>query len=574
MKRFQDWNIFQQLFVPFFVVLFVLSSVSIGVFYFSFAEIRKDVLPELRMLGNIDTSSHDLVNIYYAYFVTPDIQLLEGIADLERRQLQFISVYSETAQYEATESRFAEQIGTSLTRMQAVGDEAVIIRGQIDELLKLKLEVEIEKYEDYLEDVADFMKLEIDEAFQARDIETIQKNALPELDALSGAQIAAHDLLSELREFILHPTDVTRAEIGAIFEQLSQHVADFSATALHDADEVELAKQMLVLTDQVIASAEGLFSVESAFSVKLKELKFLSNELFSILDEAELISTTEADEAFDAGFGITLVVVAGTAMSSLAFVFFIASLVSNEQSAAEEKLRRNERLSAIGQAAATVSHELRNPLGAIRSGIDALAKMAGEDHPGMLRAIALIDRSLTRCTRIVSELLDYTRSSGLELRSTGMDGWFNRLLDEYDTPPALNLERSVNSGVRLAIDRDRLSQAVCNILDNACQAMAEIVAADDDGASGCVLTVGTRIANENLEISIADSGVGIPPGELDKIFEPLHSTKTFGTGLGLSVVKQVMEQHGGGISIESDLGDGTKVVLWLPLRDVHTKETK
>ena len=86
-----------------------------------------------------------------------------------------------------------------------------------------------------------------------------------------------------------------------------------------------------------------------------------------------------------------------------------------------------------------------------------------------------------------------------------------------------------------------------------------------NGASERLLTVATRLAEERLEVAIGDSGLGVTNDQMAKIFEPLYSTKAFGVGLGLPMVKQIAEQHGGGVEIASQAGTGTEVVLWLPL---------
>jgi signal transduction histidine kinase len=115
----------------------------------------------------------------------------------------------------------------------------------------------------------------------------------------------------------------------------------------------------------------------------------------------------------------------------------------------------------------------------------------------------------------------------------------------------------------VSIDRDRLRRAVINVFDNACQAMVG-AGMEGAGSEAHSLTVRTRERDGRVEVIFEDTGPGMPPDIYKKIFEPLYSTKGFGVGLGLPVVKQIMEQHGGGIEIESEEGRGTRVCLWLP----------
>ncbi|MCH8999575.1 MAG: ATP-binding protein, partial [Proteobacteria bacterium] len=108
----------------------------------------------------------------------------------------------------------------------------------------------------------------------------------------------------------------------------------------------------------------------------------------------------------------------------------------------------------------------------------------------------------------------------------------------------------------------RSRRAVINVFDNACQAMRGEGDAETQSAER-LLTVRTRERDGRIEVLIEDRGPGIPPDVYERIFEPLYSTKGFGVGLGLPVVKQIMEQHGGGIEIETEEGRGTRVCLWL-----------
>ncbi len=235
-----------------------------------------------------------------------------------------------------------------------------------------------------------------------------------------------------------------------------------------------------------------------------------------------------------------------------------------ELSATQEELVRKERLAALGQLTGTVSHELRNPLGAMRSSLAAIRKLARDGEPMLKRSVEIVDRSVTRCDNIIGDLLDYSRIRNLALEPTALDGWLEPLLDEYQLPPGVTLHQDLDAGAELAVDRDRLRRVLINLLDNACQAMTP----EDGDAAGDgerLLTVATRVADARVELSVSDTGPGIPPEEVEKVFEPLYSTKAFGVGLGLPLVRQIMEQHDGGIEIDRRMARGTRMVLWLPL---------
>ena len=235
---------------------------------------------------------------------------------------------------------------------------------------------------------------------------------------------------------------------------------------------------------------------------------------------------------------------------------------SQEQLVATQgELLRKERLAAIGQVTATVGHELRNPLGSIRTALAVVRKLARGQDPLMKESLAISDRGVTRCDAIISDLLDFTRIRQLNREPTAIDRWLRTVLEEHDFPAPVRLRLELEAGIEMPLDRDHLRRVVVNVIDNACHAMD---GKEPGGDRAPLLTVGTRVNGGRLEIAIRDTGHGMAPEVAAKAFEPLYSTKTFGVGLGLPMVKQIMEQHGGGVEITSQEERGTEVVLWLP----------
>ncbi len=238
-----------------------------------------------------------------------------------------------------------------------------------------------------------------------------------------------------------------------------------------------------------------------------------------------------------------------------------------ELKAAQEELLRTERLSALGQVTATVAHELRNPLGAIRNSVFLVGEKTQHRGLGLERMLARTERNISRCDRIVNELLDYTRKKTLTARPTPLDAWLADVLAEQTVPEGIALcEELGTPGLELAFDADRLRRAVINVFDNACQAMAEWHEREP-GRDALSLTVQTRSSGGRAELRFIDTGPGMTPELLEKAFEPLFSTKGFGVGLGMPTIKQIMEQHGGGMDVSSEPGRGTTVVLWLPVEN-------
>jgi PAS domain S-box-containing protein len=235
-----------------------------------------------------------------------------------------------------------------------------------------------------------------------------------------------------------------------------------------------------------------------------------------------------------------------------------------ELRSAQDALLRQERLAALGQLTATVAHEIRNPLGALASSVHVVKRRCAENGIDLTSALGRIDRSIKRCDRIITELLDFTRATGLQLAPTALDSWLSDLLEEQEIPEGITVKTSLRAeGATVRFDPDELRRAIINVVGNACQAMTD--GDGEDGATaGDELRIASRVDGERVEIEIADTGPGIPADILPRVLEPLFSTKSFGTGLGLPTVQRIMEQHGGGLEIGSGEDQGTRVVLWMP----------
>jgi signal transduction histidine kinase len=230
--------------------------------------------------------------------------------------------------------------------------------------------------------------------------------------------------------------------------------------------------------------------------------------------------------------------------------------------AAQQKLILKERLATLGKLAATVSHEIRNPLGTIRISASAVDRKTRDKGLGVEHALDRIQRNIIRCDNIISELLDYTRMPDLNLKLVSFDQWINRLLDEQILPGGITISREIVPDIKILLDAERFRRVIINLIDNALQAMLEL---PETSKQIRLLKVQSSVLGNRLKIIIADSGPGIPQDVMPHIFEPLYSTKSTGVGLGLSVVKGIIEQHGGRIKISSKPGKGVKVIVLLPL---------
>lgn len=230
-------------------------------------------------------------------------------------------------------------------------------------------------------------------------------------------------------------------------------------------------------------------------------------------------------------------------------------------------LVRSERLAALGQLTGTVAHELRNPLGAVSTSIAVIAQKSRDADLDVESALARVDRGIKRCDTIITELLDFARARGHQPQPIVLDNWLANVLSKTTIPENIVLGRDLETGGEIIdIDPESLRRAVINLVDNACQAMTNN-GNEQNATAEHRVTVASQPNSEGVEVSFTDNGPGIPADILPHIMEPLFSTRTFGTGLGLPTVQRIVEEHGGRLKIDSEPGQGTRVILHLPRGD-------
>lgn len=235
---------------------------------------------------------------------------------------------------------------------------------------------------------------------------------------------------------------------------------------------------------------------------------------------------------------------------------------SRERLKLEERLNHAERLAGLGKMVAAVSHEIKNPLGIIRSTAEVLGKRLAKLAPGNEHLAAIIVQETGRLDRIVTEFLDFARPQKMRLAPAGIGELVSRALQFMESEFAkagVSVVKQMDEGVTAAVDSDHLYQAILNILVNALHAMPE----------GGELTV--RLFQESrtrsICLTIADSGVGMSEEVLGQIFTPFFTKKNRGTGLGLAIVKNIIESHLGQIDVDSVEGKGTEFTIRLPQTD-------
>ena len=225
----------------------------------------------------------------------------------------------------------------------------------------------------------------------------------------------------------------------------------------------------------------------------------------------------------------------------------------------EEQLFKTERLAQLGTMVATVSHEIKSPLGIVRSTSEILKKRIEKVAPGNENLAQIIIDETSRLNTIVTEFLDFARPQEPKLKLCDLVTIIRQAVD-------FTRSMAEDQGVRIDVNMDAelitrradegmLYRAFLNILLNAIQAMKD----------GGLLTVDTELTGEGkVRITFTDTGVGISEEKIAQIFEPFYTDKSKGTGLGLAIVKNIVEQHGGEIIAESTEHEGTRFTIILP----------
>ena len=225
---------------------------------------------------------------------------------------------------------------------------------------------------------------------------------------------------------------------------------------------------------------------------------------------------------------------------------------------AQERMMRQEKLAAIGKLAGSVGHELRNPLGVITNSIYYLGLKLPATDEKITKHLRIIQEEATKASKIISDLLDFGRMRPNESYPVDICGLIKDTLEQVQKPENITLDLNFEPELlKIKIDPRKLQQVFQNIITNAYQAMPD----------GGILTIQLKNDAGEIEIGFKDTGVGISPKNLPRLFEPLFSTKIKGIGLGLSIAKEIVEQYGGRIEVESDVGVGSIFIVKLPISD-------
>jgi len=231
---------------------------------------------------------------------------------------------------------------------------------------------------------------------------------------------------------------------------------------------------------------------------------------------------------------------------------------------AEAQVRRSERLAALGQLTAGLAHELRNPLGTMKSSAELLGRQVSSENEIAKEMAGYIVTEVDRTNSLITRFLDFARPQHLRLEKGDIDELLDHVIQRFEreksgAAASVSIYKNYSPDIPpVAFDGELLERALLNLVTNAAQA----------SAPGSVVTVKTRMVETGtgpgVEIAVIDRGSGIDPKHLENIFNPFFTTKSDGVGLGLAIVSKIVDEHGGQIAVESAPGEGSVFRIYLP----------
>lgn len=232
---------------------------------------------------------------------------------------------------------------------------------------------------------------------------------------------------------------------------------------------------------------------------------------------------------------------------------------SIEQLNREEASVPSERLAFTGRIAASIAHEIRNPLSNVSLSVQQLKEAFPEDSP-WARHVDIITRNTERINFLITELLNCARPPKLNIQPHDIHEILEGILESIRTKTASQRidvrKRFTNRASMINVDREQINRVFSNVMINALESMPD----------GGRMTVTTEIEGDFFVVKVQDTGGGIPEEDIIRIFDPFFSTKTSGVGLGLSTTYGIVVSHGGAIGVESEWKKGTIFTISLPVK--------
>jgi signal transduction histidine kinase len=228
---------------------------------------------------------------------------------------------------------------------------------------------------------------------------------------------------------------------------------------------------------------------------------------------------------------------------------------------AQAEVRRAERLAALGQLTAGLAHELRNPLGTMKTSAEMLSRQVSQENAVAKEMAGFIASEVDRTNSLITRFLDFARHQHLKLETADitvmLDGAIDRSeREQKNIGTSVTVFKNYSPDVPpVRFDAELMEHVIANLLVNAAQA----------SPPGGIVTVKTLSDPDEVEVAVIDRGSGIDPKNIENIFNPFFTTKSEGLGFGLAIISKILDEHGGRITVESALGEGSVFRVFLPI---------
>ncbi len=333
--------------------------------------------------------------------------------------------------------------------------------------------------------------------------------------------------------------------------QLKEATTEIGKGKLGARMEIKSKNEVGQLADSFNRMAASIKESKSAEEEAIEYEKGKSKELKKLKDELELKVTERTKEL--------KVRMRKSEKSQQATLYMIEDLneTSRELKISQEQVVRSEKLATIGKLAGIISHELRNPLGVIRNGIYFLNMRLGKGVDKKVKKhLDILQEEINTSDKIITDILNFAHLRTVARKDVNVNDIIEKTLAQAVIPKNIKVQTDLAKNLpRVCVDVSQIKQVFFNIISNANQAMS----------AGGKLKITTTFGKDSIVINISDTGCGIEKQNLNKIFDPLFSTKAKGIGLGLSTCWTILDAHIGTIEVESQVGKGSLFVMKLPV---------
>jgi len=565
-----------------FLIIAVLSSITIFVGnQIAFNQIRNNILPSLSAVEQASQITRTLQAETLEYIATGEEETIEEIEETREEVIEAVA----TLRALNVSSFDAETFSELANNIEAL---AVLAQGSFESHIQtLEAAEELEESEELVEEAREEIAAQVqDEQLEKLDI-AFEVGLTLQLEAL---------------EYLSTGEESSLAEFGESEELLQTALDDLAAT-LSD-DQATILETFIEVTNHLAVTSKTIVDSHEATLEQLEELEDVEQDFSDSVLTSELLVDKNVNAALNAATTYTIVIAIMVLIVALIVGFVLANtivrpvthlvattgrlsegdydqrasvdsddeigeLANSFNSMAEaiqlrdkqiqdsnEQLVRQEKLAILGQLAGGVGHELRNPLASIKNGSVFLSMAIDDPDPMVQETLEIINKEVASSEHIISSLLDYARPKEPVRTQVAVNGLVGEAISRIDIPNRITVTTELDDQLpKILADQQQVHQIVDNIIRNGVQAMP-------DGGN---LTVSTaQSGSEYVVITIKDTGQGMSAETLEKLFEPLYTTKATGMGLGMSVTKSLIMVHNGTIEVESELGLGTTFTIQLP----------